>query len=346
MSASNVTPEKEFVFDFVERNADAVATLADSVFYFGELGMQEHETAGLMTGLLEEGGFDVERGLSGFPTGFKASFGRISRFGVWATSWTTDQAGPITKTVEDNAIAMETLAAYDPKDLVSINTESSPYRSGIGDGIRGLRIGLPIDSWVWKDWINQDEEDAVRKAVGVLEELGAEIVEVAIPLAYEARNNSIAAEGPVWLRDNFPEEVLREWEELHPALERGENQSFADYLYGQQKRMAIRQEAIAVLKKVDVIVMPTGSTIGDRWDATTASIRNRTVPARSRATYLNGMASQTGLPAISIPCGFAKEGRFPVGLQLVGRDLDEALLLRLAYAYEQAAGWHKMHPSV
>ena len=75
MSASNVTPEKEFVFDFVERNADAVATLADSVFYFGELGMQEHETAGLMTGLLEEGGFDVERGLSGFPTGFKASFG-------------------------------------------------------------------------------------------------------------------------------------------------------------------------------------------------------------------------------------------------------------------------------
>lgn len=278
--------------------------------------------------------------------GFKATFGRISRFGVWATSWTTDQAGPITKTVEDNAIAMETLAAYDPKDLVSINAESSPYRSGIGDGIRGLRIGLPIDSWVWKDWINQDEEDAVRKAVGVLEELGAEIVEVAIPLAYEARNNSIAAEGPVWLRDNFPEEVLREWEELHPALERGENQSFADYLHGQQKRMAIRQEAIAVLKQVDVIVMPTGSTIGDTWDATTAIIRGRTVPARSRAVYLNGMASQTGLPAVSIPCGFAKEGRFPVGLQLVGRDLEEGLLLRLAYAYEQAAGWHKMHPPV
>ena len=278
--------------------------------------------------------------------GFKPTFGRISRFGVWATSWTTDQAGPITRTVEDNAIAMETLAAYDPKDLVSINKEDSPYRSGIGDGIRGLRIGLPVDSWVWKDWIDQDEEDAVRKAVGVLEELGADIVEVAIPLAYEARNNSIAAEGPVWLRDNFPEEVLREWEELRPALERGEDQTFADYLHGQQKRMAIRQEAIAVLKKVDVIVMPTGNTIGDKWDATTATIRGKTVPARSRAVYLNGMASQTGLPAISIPCGFAKEGRFPVGLQLIGRDLEEGPLLRLAYAYEQAAGWHKMHPPV
>ena len=186
----------------------------------------------------------------------------------------------------------------------------------------------------------------MRKAVGVLEELGAEIVEVAIPLAYESRNNSIAAEGPVWLRDNFPDDILREWEELHPALELGGNQSFADYLHGQHKRMAIRQEAIAVLKQVDVIAMPTGSTIGDKWDATTAAIRGRTVPARSRAVYLNGMASQTGLPAVSIPCGFAKDDRFPVGLQLIGRDLDEALLLRLAYAYEQAAGWHRMHPPV
>ena len=278
--------------------------------------------------------------------GFKATFGRISRYGVWATSWSTDQAGPITKTVEDNAIAMETLAAYDPNDLVSINLEGSQYRSGMGDGIRGLRIGLPVDSWVWKDWINQDEEDAVRKAVGVLEELGGVIVDVAIPLAYEARNNSIAAEGSVWLRDNFPDDILREWEELHPALERGDNQSFADYLHGQHKRMAIRQEAIAVLKQVDVIAMPTGSTIGDKWDATTATIRGKTVPARSRAAYLNSMASQTGLPAISIFCGFAKDERYPVGLQLVGRDLDEALLLRLAYAYEQAAGWHKMHPPV
>ena len=92
--------------------------------------------------------------------------------------------------------------------------------------------------------------------------------------------------------------------------------------------------------------MPTGSTIGDKWDATTAIIRGDTVPARSRAAYLNSMASQTGLPAISIPCGFAKEGGFPVDLQLVSRDLEEALLLRLAYAYEQAAGWHKMHPPV
>ena len=176
--------------------------------------------------------------------------------------------------------------------------------------------------------------------------MGAEIVELALPLAYEARNNSLAAEGPVWFRDNFSEDVLREWTELHPQLERGENQSFAEYLHAQQKRMAIRQEAISALQRVDAIAMPTGSTIGDNWDAVTATIRGREVPARSRAVYLNGMGSQTGLPAISIPCGFAKEERFPVGLQLVGLDLEEALLLRVAYAYEQATPWHQQHPPV
>ena len=276
--------------------------------------------------------------------GFKATFGRISRAGVWATSWTTDQAGPITRTVEDNAIAMEALTGYDPSDLVSLNVPPGDYLSTMREGIRGLRIGLPSDSWVWQDWIGQDEEDAVRRAVAVLEELGAEVQEVSIPLSYEARNNSLAAEAPVWLRDNFPEQVLNDWVEVHPQLERGDSQTFAEYLHGQHKRMAIRQEVVAVLQGVDAIAMPTGSTIGDRWDADTATIRGRTVPARSRAVYLNGMGSQTGLPAISIPCGFAKEGRFPVGLQLVGRDLDEALLLRLAHAYEQATDWHKARP--
>ena len=276
--------------------------------------------------------------------GFKATFGRISRFGVWATSWTTDQAGPITRTVEDNAIAMETLAAYDAQDPVSINADPTQYRTALEDGVKGFKIGLPRDTWVWKEWIDQDEEDAVRHAVGVLEELGAEVIEVDIPLAYQARNNSLAAEGPVWLRDNFSEEVLQEWVEVHAQLERGDQQTFAEYLHGQQTRMAIRQEAVGVLKQVDAIAIPTGSTIGDKWDATTAIIRGRTVPARSRAVYLNGMASQTGLPAISIPCGFAKEGRFPVGLQLIGRDLEEALLFRVAFAYEQAANWRMQHP--
>lgn len=279
-------------------------------------------------------------------TGMKATFGRVSRFGVWASSWTSDQAGPLCKTAADCATVMETLACHDPKDLVSLNVPCSRYRASLGRGIDGLKIGVASDAWVWKEWINEDEEEAVRKGIEVLSELGAEIVEVSMPLAAESRNNSLAAEGLVWLEENFPREVLDEWWELHPQMERGRQQTFAEYLHGQYKRAAIRQELVGILTQVDLVAMPTGNTIGDRWDATTAVIRGRTVPARSRAVYLNGLASQTGVPAMSVPCGFAKGGRFPVGLQLVGKDLGECLLLRVAHTYQQATDWHKKHPTI
>ena len=278
--------------------------------------------------------------------GMKATFGRISRFGVWASSWTSDQAGPLCKTSEDCAILMEVLACYDPKDLVSLNLPRSRYRLSLRRGINGLRIGVPRDNWVWKEWINEDEETAVRKAIGVLEELGAEIVEVSMPLAEGARSNSLAAEASVWLEDNFSKEILEGWWELHPQIERGRKQTVDDYVHGLHKRAAIRQEIVDILTKVDLVAMPTGNTIADRWDATTASIRGRTVPARSRAAYLNGLASQAGVPALSIPCGFAKGGKFPVGLQLVGRDVDERIILRVAHAYQEATKWHKKRPSI
>lgn len=278
--------------------------------------------------------------------GMKATFGRISRFGIWAASWSTDQAGPLTKTVEDNALALQTLAGYDPKDPVTIHAPVPDYRSTMRDGIRGLRVGLPVDHWVWKQWVDEDEEDAVRKAVDVLEELGADVHEVALPLSVGSRENSLVAEAPVYFEDNFSKEDLEEWHELHPQLERGRQQTFAEYIHGQNKRAAIRQEITGVLTQVDVIAMPTGSTIGDKAEAATAVIRGRELPARSRAVYLNGMASQAGVPALSVLCGFAKEGRFPVGLQLIGRDLDEALLYRVAYSYEQATEWHMRHPSL
>ena len=279
-------------------------------------------------------------------TSIKATFGRISRFGVWASSWSSDQAGPLCKTAEDLAIVMETLACYDPKDLVSLNVPKSRYRAAMHRSVKGLRVGVPTDDWVWKEWINEDEELAIRKAIGLLEELGAEIVDVSMPLAAEARGNSLAGEGSVWLEDNFTKEVLDGWWELHPQLERGKNATVAEFVHGLHKRAAIRQETVGVLTEVDLVAMPTGNTIGDRWDATTAVIRGRTVPARSRAVYLNGLASQAGVPAMSIPCGFAKDGRFPVGLQLVGGDLDEQVLLRVAHTYQQATDWHQRHPSI
>ena len=92
--------------------------------------------------------------------------------------------------------------------------------------------------------------------------------------------------------------------------------------------------------------MPTGSTYGDAWDAETAIIRGREVSARSRAVYRNGVGSVSGHPVLSVPCGFGNEGRWPIGLMLHGRPLEEGLLYRVAYAYEQSTEWHLRHPEL
>ena len=101
-----------------------------------------------------------------------------------------------------------------------------------------------------------------------------------------------------------------------------------------------------MLQEVDVVAMPTGSTFSDTWDAETVGIRGRELPARSRAVYRHGLASLVGHPAVSVPCGFGMGDTFPIGLMLHGRPLEEALLYRVAYAYEQATDWHLRHPTL
>jgi Asp-tRNA(Asn)/Glu-tRNA(Gln) amidotransferase A subunit family amidase len=278
--------------------------------------------------------------------GMKATFGRISRFGIWASSWSTDQAGPLTKTVEDNALLLEVLGEYDPLDPVSINEARYAYRANLSAGIQGLRIGVPVDDWVWTDWLSEEEEQIVRDALQVLETLGASLIEVDLPRAAEARAilSELVSEKPVYLDDHFTPDQIETWPEHHDARDRGRAQPFADYLHAQQQRALICQEAVAVLQQVDVIAMPTGSTFGDDWNAETVVIRGRKRTARSRAVYRNGLASLTGHPALSVPCGFGLNDTFPIGLMLQGQPLEEALLYQVAYAYEQATEWHKRHP--
>jgi aspartyl-tRNA(Asn)/glutamyl-tRNA(Gln) amidotransferase subunit A len=279
--------------------------------------------------------------------GMKATFGRISRFGVWASSWMSDQAGPLTRSVEDNALMLEILGAYDPRDPVSLNQPREAYRAGLRDGIKGVRIGVPADDWIWKEWLSKEEEEVVRRAIGVLETLGASLTEVRLPRAANGRSilhTLIASEAQVYLEDHYTPEQIAAWPEWHPRLEQGRSQSFADYLHADHARALICQELTAVLRQVDVIAMPTGSTFGDAWNAETVTIRGREAPARSRAVYRNAFASLSGNPEMCVPCGFGLGDTFPIGLMLHGRPLEEALLYRVGYAYEQATPWHKRHP--
>ena len=280
--------------------------------------------------------------------GMRPTQSRISGFGVKASPLTTDQAGPLTKTVEDNAIMMDILGVYDPKDPASINEPRYDHGAWLRDGVKGVRIGVPVDDWVWKDWLSEEEEQVVRRAIGVLEELGASIIEVQMPLAGESRAlmQAVGGGGALYYLEHFNEEQMAAWPEVRGNLEASLQRPLKDHFQAVLKLTHLRQEVNAVLKEVDVIAMPTGSTYGDAWDAETATIRGRTVPARSRAVWRNGMASVCGHPAMSVPCGFGNNDKWPIGLMLHGQRLQEALLYRVAYAYEQATEWHTRHPNI
>ena len=279
--------------------------------------------------------------------GMKATFGRISRFGVWASSWMSDQAGPLTLTVADNAALMEVLGVYDPKDPVSINSPAEDYRAGLRGDLKGVRIGVPVDDWIWKEWLDEEEETVVRSAIEVLRKLGASVVDIELPISVTGRTilqTITAIEAQVYLDDHFSPEQIAAWPEWGSKIEPARSMPFSEYMHAQHGRARITQEVRDALTQVDVIAMPAGSSFGDAWNAETVTIRGRVAPARSRAVYRNAIASLTGHPEISVPCGFGLGDRFPIGLMLHGSPMSEARLYRVGYAYEQATDWHKRRP--
>ena len=147
---------------------------------------------------------------------------RISGFGVKASPLTTDQAGPLTKTVEDNAIMMDILGVYDPNDPASVNEPPYDHRAWLTDGIKGLRIGVPVDDWVWKDWLSEEEEQVVRTAICALEELGASIIEVNAPLSGESRAlmQAVGGGGALYYLEHFTEEQMSAWPEVRAIWKR------------------------------------------------------------------------------------------------------------------------------
>ena len=166
--------------------------------------------------------------------GIRATFGRISRHGVLAPSWTHDQAGPLTRTVEDNALVMETLARFDPLDPVSVERPAEKFTESLAEGVKGLRIGIPTDRWLWEREIEEVEE-MVRAAIGVLEGLGASVREVSLPLSAENRAVHFKLSQPesyVYWTNNFSREILEGWDEIRPGIESGKRQPFAVYMEG------------------------------------------------------------------------------------------------------------------
>jgi aspartyl-tRNA(Asn)/glutamyl-tRNA(Gln) amidotransferase subunit A len=271
-------------------------------------------------------------------TGLKPTFGRVSRAGLLPLSWSLDHAGPLTRTVEDTAIVLQALAGRDVNDGWSSAEPVPDYREHIRDGVKGLRIGVP-DSF-FSDQLLPETDEAVRQALGVLEGLGASVEPVTLPYIADIPNGVTAIMLPEalsyhrkWMAER-PEDYA---DDVRYRLELGAAFTALDYVDAQRFReMAVRAWRDEVFSRFDVIATAATQTTATPIEASDLSVVFSLIRLTNPLNLL-------GIPAISVPCGFSPEG-LPIGLQLAGRWWDEATVLRTAYAYEQATGWHTRRP--
>jgi len=300
--------------------------------------------------------------------GFKPTYGRVSRFGLVAFASSLDQIGPLTKTVRDAALIMNAIAGHDPQDSTSLNESVPDYVAKLGNDLRGVRLGLPKEYMI--EGIDPQVRAAIDAAVKQLNSLGAEIIDVSLPhtdyavgvyyilATAEASANLARFDGVRYgYRAKNPRDMLdlygRTREEgFGPEVKRrvvlgtyvlSSGYYDAYYLHAQKVRELIRQDFTKAFEKVDALVSPTSPVPAFKLGERTANPLQMYL-----ADIFTIAANLAGICGISVPCGFAgADGhRLPVGLQLLGKPLNENRILEIAHAYEQSTDWHKARPPI
>ncbi|MFE2876328.1 amidase [Streptomyces roseus] len=292
-------------------------------------------TATFALGTDTGGSIRVPAALNGV-VGLKPTYGLVPRHGVTPLSWSLDHVGPITRTVEDAALVLAALAGHDPRDPASLSVPAADYRPGADADLTGLRVGLPRTYYF--DHVRPQVETAVRKAVGELEALGAELVEVDIPMTRYIRATQwglMVPEAGAYHEANLRTVPELYQEDVRILLEAGELLSAGDYLRAQRSRTLMRAEWARMLEEVDVIAAPSVPMPAVGADEETVTWPDGTVESVSDAyVRLCAPANITGVPALTVPVGHDTTD-MPIGMQLLGRPLGERTLLRVGHAYER-----------
>jgi aspartyl-tRNA(Asn)/glutamyl-tRNA(Gln) amidotransferase subunit A len=293
--------------------------------------------------------------------GVKPTYGRVSRYGLVAFASSLDQIGPFTKDVRDAAILLGALSGVDPRDSTSVPQPVPDYTAALTGDVRGLKIGLPKEYLI--GGLDAEVKAAVDAAVKKFTELGAEIVEISLPhtdyavatyyiiATAEASANLARFDGirygarvdgadPIELYGKtrgagFGPEVKRRIILGTYVLSSGYHDAY--YLQAQKVRTLIRNDFLKAFEKVDVIVTPTTPT---------AAFKAGEKSGDPLQMYLSDIftisCNLAGICGISVPCGFTKDPKLPIGLQLLGQPFGEETLLRAAHAYEQSTPWHEV----
>lgn len=300
--------------------------------------------------------------------GMKPTYGRVSRYGLIAFASSLDQIGPLTKDVRDNACLLSVIAGHDPKDSTSANLPVPDYPKEMEKDVRGLKIALPKEYFV--EGLDPEARASLSEARSKLESLGAIFGEVSLPhtsyavsvyyivATAEASSNLARFDG---VQYGLRAESRGESQSLIDMYKQTRDEGFgqeakrriilgtyvlssgyydAYYLRASKVRRLIKEDFDKVFKDYDLILTPTSPTAAFKLGEKTKD---------PLSMYLSDIytisANLAGVPAISLPCGFTKEG-MPIGMQIIGKNFGEADIYRLAFNYEQATSWHKVKPTL
>jgi aspartyl-tRNA(Asn)/glutamyl-tRNA(Gln) amidotransferase subunit A len=272
--------------------------------------------------------------------GIKPTYGRVSARGVIPLSWSLDHVGPLAATVGDAALVLQAIAGYDPLDVCSVDVPVSDYVSGLRDGAKTLRIGVPRAHFL--DELDDEVRAAVDAALGVISTLAGEVREV---------NLEVPTDRVVQMSESYAyhaDHVARTPELYQPEtlrrIRNGADISATEYILRRRELEQERRRARSFFADVDLLVTPT-MPIPAPAIAELKKDPEALRPAELTLLRNTRPFNVWGLPAISVPCGFTKSG-LPIGLQTAGPQWREDLVLRLAQAYESATEWHKSSPVV
>ena len=291
-------------------------------------------------------------------TGLKPTYGRVSCYGVIPLSWSLDHVGPMGRSAEDCAILFDAITKYDPRDPNSVpGPPTAPSRAvttligGVeGRGpmsLQGIKLGVPQESFYAP--LNPEVRTLWRAALHVLEEEGAELVDVELPhptmdqyRTIQMPEATLAHVQKGWLTEH-PELYT---ETVRSRLVQGQTVSAVDYLRAQYDRRILASGFRAVMQRVDAFVLPTlpVPAVSIEQMGQDIEIDGITENATVALLRLTMPFNLTGLPAVSFPCGFSSHG-LPIGIQVAGKPFEEATVLRIAHAYQQLTDWHRREPS-
>ncbi len=289
------------------------------------------------------GSIRVPSALSGI-VGLKPTYGLVSTAGTIPLGDTFDHCGPIARNVTDACIVLEMIAGRYPRGTMRPSWRK--LRTGMP---RKLRIGMPKDFYF--DRLESEVRHCVEAAAKKFETLGARVEEVSLPhlaRAVDQATNIVVAEASHYHESQgyFPARAAEYGDDVRSHLEFGHKLLAVEYFRGLDARREIIEDFEAAFERVDVILAPTTPITAPRVGETQVRVTGeRETATRAELLRLTRPANITGMPAISIPCGFTREG-LPVGMQLMGPSWGEARLLAVALAYEQATEWHTRRPSL